>query len=298
MTTAKRSFALGTLYMLLSAGSLSLAYLFVKMSTADVPFFLLVFLRFVIPFLFLVLLFAIRRLSIKTQSLRSHFIRTLFVLTAQYSIFYYISKDTLLNATVLLNTGPLFIPLIEWLFLKYHIPKSTWISMIISAVGVFFILQPGASLFSMLSFLGLLAGFSQACSQVVFGLSAKKESPELNLFYLFGFGTVISFIPLIGKGFSFGVNWEPNLIAFVVLLSLASLMNQYFRAMAYMHRKPSTLSTFLYFSVLLSGFFDWFVFKKTPNTLSIIGAILVILGGISKIGLRYFFLKRKKSNVP
>lgn len=297
MDGTKRSFAHGTLYMTLSAASLSLAYLFVKMSTADVPFFLLVFLRFIIPFLILALIFAFKRLSIKTVSLRGHVMRAFFVLIAQYSIFYYISKDTLLNATVLLNTSPLFIPLIEWLVLKYHIPKSTWISIAISAVGVVCILQPGSSLFSMLSLIGLLAGFSQACSQVAFGLSAQREPPSISLFYLFGISSVLTFLPLLGQRTVLEIDWEPNLAAFVLLLSLASLLNQYFRAKAYSHRKPSTLSTFLYLSVLISGFFDSFVFKELPNTLSIIGAVLVIIGGISKIVLRYYFLKRKHMKI-
>lgn len=297
MTEQKHSFVHGTIYMILSAASLSLAYLFVKMSSAEVPFFFLVFLRFLIPFLIVALIFIIRRRSIKTVSLRRHFVRTLFVLTAQYSVFYYISKDTLLNATVLLNTSPLFIPLIEWLILKYKIPKSTWISMAISAVGVLLILQPGISLFSLLSFVGLLAGFSQACSQVVFGLSAKKEPPDIPLFYLFGIGSVLSFFPLLSEKTSLQVTWNPNLITFVLLLSFASMMNQYFRAKAYSHRKPSTLSTFLYLSVLISGLLDWFVFHEPPDTLSIVGAILVIMGGISKIVLRYYFLK-KQSNKP
>lgn len=297
MIESKRSFTHGALFMALSAGSLSLAYLFVKMSTAEVPFFLLVFLRFIIPFLLLALIFAVRRLSIKTVSLRGHIVRALFVLTAQYSIFYYISKDSLLNATVLLNTSPFFIPLIEWLVLKYHIPKSTWISIAISAAGVICILQPDAGLFSLLSFVGLLAGIAQACSQVAFGLSAQKESPEISLFYLFGIGSILTFFPLLGQKTVLEVAWEPDLIGYVLLLSLASLMNQYFRAKAYAHRKPSTLSTFLYLSVLISGFFDWFVFKEIPNTLSIIGAILVIVGGISKIVLRYYFLKRKQSKL-
>ncbi len=290
-----RSFAHGTIYMVLSAASLSLAYLFVKISTAEVPYFLLVFLRFIIPFLFLATVFAIGRRSIKTQSLRAHMLRILFVLIAQYSIFYYISKDSLLNATVLLNTSPLFIPLIEWFFLKYRIPKSTWISMVISAVGVVCILQPGTGLFSKLSLIGLLAGICQAGSQVVFGLSAKKEAPEISLFYLFGFGSILSFFPLIGQRTALEVSWTPSLIVFILLLSSAGLMNQYFRGKAYAHRKPSTLSTFLYLSVPISGFFDWFVFYDVPNTLSIIGAILVIVGGGSKIALRYYFLKRKQT---
>lgn len=293
MSPSHRSFLLGTFYMILSAGSLSLTYLFVKISTAQVPFFLLLFLRFAIPFLFLALYFLIRRLSIKTESLRGHFVRTLFVLAAQYSIFYYISKDSLLNATVLLNTSPLFIPLIEWLFLKYTIPKSTWISVAVSALGVVLLLQPGKELFSFLSFLGLMAGFSQACSQVAFGISAQKETPELNLFYLFGFGSILSFFPILWEPFSFDMDWKPPLLSLILILSFTSLLNQYFRAKAYTHGKPSTLTTFLYFSVLLSGFLDWLVFKQIPNALSIAGSCLVILGGIAKVWLRFFFLKRK-----
>jgi drug/metabolite transporter (DMT)-like permease len=53
--------------------------------------------------------------------------------------------------------------------------------------------------------------------------------------------------------------------------------------MAYQHASASALAPFLYFSLIISGLFDWIFFNNLPNWLSLGGAILVILGGLIQI---------------
>ena len=285
--------------MVLSAISFSIAYLFIKLSTTKIYLSLLIFLRFLIPLLIITAIFWIQKKRFATQNLKRHFLRAIFVVVAQYCIFFYITQNSLLNATVLLSTSPIFIPFIEWLFLNYRIARSTWISIGISAVGVFLILNPGTNLLSLMSLLGLTAGLCQAASQVILGMNMQKESSELNLFYLYFFGTILSIIPLfiflgISPGHLSGGGIQIEVLLFLLILSLANMANQFFRGRAYAHKKPSTLSCFLYLSVLFSAFLDWSVFGKVPQVISIIGAFLVVLGGISKVYLRYLFLHKKQ----
>jgi len=75
-------------------------------------------------------------------------------------------------------------------------------------------------------------------------------------------------------------------------MGAGTLFNQYFRGLAYRCGRPSTLVTFLYFSVFLSALFDWFIFKNSPPTLSILGGCLIILGGVMKVFLRRHILKK------
>ncbi|MFZ0564630.1 MAG: DMT family transporter [Chlamydiales bacterium] len=297
MVVQRRSFSLGIFYMTLSATSFSFAYLFAKLAADEMNLALLIFLRFLIPFALIVLFYIWKKQSIKTPYLRVHALRAFFVMVSQYSIFYYLTKEPLMNAAMLLNTSPIFIPLLEWIFLNYRIPKSTWISIAIGVVGVFLILQPGISLITPFSFFGLLAGITQAASQVIYGINVRREPTELNLFYLYCFGTIFSLIPLPiifwkYRSISLFFELKPDLLLFLFLLSFANVANQYFRGEAYQQKKPSTLSVFLYLSVLISALFDWSIFGREPDLYSIIGAILIILGGASKIFLRYLFLKK------
>lgn len=224
-----------------------------------------------------------------------HLLRAFFVLSAQYSFFYYIQHNPLMNGMVLLNTGPLLIPLIEWGVMRNKVGRSTWIGVIVSFVGVLCVLQPDSGIFSLMSLVGLFAGISQGASQVVFGITAKSENPDLSVLYLFFFSALLSLVPYLLLAPSWVIGKEGSGLALLLILSLgvASVCNQIFRAVAYQHGTPSRLSPFFYVSVLLGGLFDWTFFGNIPNTLSLIGAGLVILGGVLKICLRFSILRSK-----
>lgn len=289
----RKSLASGILYMVASALSLSLIGLFGQLGLQSLSLKSVLFWRFFCSFLFcLALLYGLKeKITIKYKLIRENLVRALFVLGSQYSFFFYMENNSLLNATALLNTGPFFIPLIAWIFFQQKIDRPTWIGLLVCFIGVLCILQPESSLFCMASLIGLFAGLCQAISQILFGAQSKEQHPVLNTCYLFFFcmiGTLPSY--LCSES-----HWLPKKdflvldLFFLIFLGLASVSNQFFRAAAYKKSSPTKLSAFLYFSVLFSGFLDWFVFHKSANLLSFIGAFLIISGGSFKA----FFLFRK-----
>jgi drug/metabolite transporter (DMT)-like permease len=294
----KESFASGVSYMLLSAAGLALVGLFGKIGAPLLSLEALIFWRYLaalplcIGFMWFIgnlrSLFPFRNPTL-------HFLRAFFVLGAQYSFYYYIQRASLLNGMVLLSLGPLFIPLIEWILTRSPIGRSTWAGLIVSFAGMLCVLQPDAGIFSLLSLIGVLAGLCQGCSQVIFGLNAKNERADLSVLYTFILCLAISLIPYLLTIDTPGEETAtPLFLLFTILgMGAASVLNQLARAWAYSHGTPSRLSTFLYFSILLSGLFDWAVFHKKPNLLSLIGAILVISGGLLKIYLRSLILRRR-----
>lgn len=296
------SFKAGVFYMLLSATGLSLVALFAKVGIGEFSLTSLLFLRFVVAtilcFIFLYVAGELKEIF-PIKNLRIHFLRSLFVLTAQYSFIYYLEYSTLLNATLLLNTGPLFIPLIDRWVLKKHVGKSTWVSVAVAFIGVICVLQPDKGILSLVSMIGLLAGLCQGASQVIFGIAAKEERSDISVLYLFVICTCLTFLPylLIDKLPAgepiWGDAWYGAPAVVIVFLGIGSCFNQLFRAAAYNHGSPSRLAPFLYISILLSGIFDWTIFGRIPNTLSIIGAVLIVLGGVLKIYLRHKILKGK-----
>jgi drug/metabolite transporter (DMT)-like permease len=311
MSEQKQSFHYSMAYMSFSASCLSASFLFMKLGMQGLPFLVFIFLRFVSPLLVLcVWLIGTGRLkqSLHTKvSFSSHLLRAFSVLAFQYSILFYLTQNSLLNATVLLNAGPLFIPLIEKVFLKHKIGKSTVISLIVSAIGMILILQPEAGILNSFMFIGLLAAFMQGCSQVLYSMYATTEAHGSSLFYLFFLCSVFSFFVLLGGIFGFHI---PSLSAstsalasvfsnaklglFLFLMAVCNLGNQFFRGLAYASGgRAGNLAPFLYFSVLLSGLFDWLIFHHLPTIWTIIGSCLVILGGVLKIYLRRLFLKKQ-----
>lgn len=295
---SKTSYEWGVLWMLLSATMLSCSFFFLKINIASINYFFLLLLRFSIPLIVVTLIIILFRdwKAFKT-TIGLQISRALCVVIAQYGFAYYISKNTLLNATVLLNAAPLFIPLIEWLFLKHKPGKSTIAGALISFFGVILILRPTASLFTPLSAVGLIAAVAQASSQILFGMRPKSQSVLSGLFYLFLLTSAFSLFVFL---FAEEAEKLPDmntvhgwLLLSVILMGFATLLNQYFRGLAYRCGRPSTLATFLYFSVFVSFCFDWFFFHNIPTFLSIMGSLLVLAGGFIKIYLRAHILKKR-----
>jgi drug/metabolite transporter (DMT)-like permease len=299
----KHSFSKGVIYMLISSVGLSLTGLLGKISTEDISLTGLVFFRFLSAFIFCLMLYGfLGKLKWRHRDwhIKSNLLRAFFVLGAQYSFYYYIQKDTLLNGMALLNTGPLFIPLIEKIFLGNRIGKSTWISIVVSFVGVMLILQPSAGIFSVVSLVGFCSGIFQAGSQVIFGLNSKGENVEFSVMVLFALCAIASFPFYL----TLDNVWQQPAVSTTVIvllfagLGIASIINQLARAEAYKYSTPARLASFLYFSVVLAGLYDWIVFHSPPNLLSCAGALLVILGRILKIVLRRRFIRQKEKQFP
>lgn len=284
--------------MLVSATGLSLTALFGKLGNELFSLPALIFWRYSISFLFCLLFFSIRG-TIKgffaQRNYKLHLLRAILVLLSQYSFYYYLKHNSLLNATVLLNLGPLFIPIIEWGVLKKRVGRSTWVGVLISMVGAVLILQPDQDILTFVSFIGLLSGVAQGASQVVFGINSRKENVDLGIFNLFLLCALFSSIPFLLEHTPMWLeapewSWAAALIS---LLAIASIANQIFRSIAYKHASPSRLAAFFYFAVLLAGLWDWIIFHHPPNLLSVCGATLVILGGTLKIWIHYAKQKKK-----
>jgi drug/metabolite transporter (DMT)-like permease len=294
----KESFHVGVIFTLLSATALALSGLFGKLGGEELTLSALVFWRFFSAFVLCLTLFALLgylKGGIAASHFKMNFVRAFFTLGAQGGFYYYIQSNTLLNGMVLLSTGPLFIPLIEWAILRRHIGKSTWISLIISFIGVVCVLQPDAGIITAASLIGLLAGLCQGISQTLFGMTSHEKNPEIGVLVLFFYCALISLVPYL----LFGATWQTGkglgswAIILILTLGVVSVLNQWTRSAAYQRSTPSRLSPFLYFSVPLAGLFDWWIFGRMPNLLSLIGMILVIGGGLLKIYLRKHILSKK-----
>jgi drug/metabolite transporter (DMT)-like permease len=288
---SKEEFERGAAYMLLSSLMLSFFTLFAKFATDNTSFFLLLFLRFGIPLLFLIpyllwtmpltKLFLIG--DIKMQLLRSGCI-----LIYQYSLFYYLTYASLLDATVMQNTAPLFMPILERIFFKHHFDKKVLLTIFISFVGVLCILQPDSGIFAKLSIAGLLAPLGQAGSQVLYGHQAKRENQNTTLFYQFFLCSIFTAIVYIFSNEFFRSSYALEKYSFwlwmnIALMGVVSILNQAFRGIAYKHGKASALAPFLYVSIIFSAILDWAIFHHYPNWLSLVGAILVIIGGMIQV---------------
>lgn len=284
--------------MLLSGASLSILGLLGKIGLQHFSLPSLIFWRFFAAFL-LCLIWAkkkgkVRLLSFKQLKLNA--LRAILVLGSQYSYFYLAETTSLLQATIWINMGPLFVPLLEKIFLRQNIGKSTSIGLIVAFAGALCVLQPSSEeIFSLLDCTGILTGLLQAASQIVFAMGSAEEKSSLPIVYLFFFCSIFSALPyqMLAPS-TVPIQAIPYSVwACILALGLASAVNQLSRAEAYQLGSPGKLAVFLYVSVPLATLWDFLLFHNQPNLLSLIGSLLVIVGGALKFSLHQRSHKRK-----
>lgn len=215
--------------------------------------------------------------GIKTSRVWLHILRAVGGLLSQALMFVAVKKMPLMNAVLLTNSAPLFIPLITWAWLKEKISGIVWASLLVGFVGVMMILKPSAALLSdPAALLATSAAVFSAFALVTVNRLSTTETTERILFYYFLISSVAALPFAIAT-------WKmPTAIEWLYLAGIGLTMaaSQLLIILAYRHASAGRVAPFNYSVVVFSGLIGWFVWKNTPDLLSLFGVVLVSAGGI------------------
>ncbi|QVL55607.1 MAG: DMT family transporter [Simkaniaceae bacterium] len=167
--------------------------------------------------------------------------------------------------------------------MKERITHRIWFGIIVSFVGVILVLQPGSGLFKYQALWALVSGVSMAASQAFNRKVAQQVPSKTIVVYLVLLSIVISFVPL------FFINWEATLSAWLhhqpllwlsilILAGVMSWIYQLARTQAVAKVKVGQIMPLSYTGVVFAGLLGWVFFHEIPDTLSLIGAVLVVSG--------------------
>jgi len=255
-------------------------YARISQELASLP--LAIFLRFLIPMVFCLFFLAFRSLKeLFETNIKVQIVRGFWGIVAQYSLFYSLRGISLLDATLLLNTSPLFIPILAWLFLKKRIEWRTGIGLIVGFFGIILVLKPTEGIVNLYAFFGLLAGFSAGTSQVCLQKVSKESKVSTNIFQWSLWCLLFSILPLFAMEPVLHFKSSPGWMFLIVFLTLGifSFGNQIFRSWGYyLAKNPVNLAPLLYLSVIVSGIIDWVLYQSLPDIFTIAGAVLVVIG--------------------
>jgi len=285
----------GVLYMVYSSFFLSLLNFNVKICIGPLGVIESTFLRYFTPLLALipVLLWRKEWHELRIQAgVGMHLLRSVCAVTAQVFLNYYLTRGSLLNATVFWATGPIYVPIIVKLLFRQKTPLITWVATLISLLGVAMMVKPTDGIFSLFSFWGFAAGISMAFTQIVWGQNVEKGSVMENLFYLYLFSSVLAFLVWITIGeTAFGSDRTPGtplLWISIVSLAITSIGNQLFRSKAYQQAPPYLLTPILYVAVVGSGILDILVYHNWPDVWGYCGFGLIAIGTL----IKWWYLKK------
>jgi drug/metabolite transporter (DMT)-like permease len=249
----------------------------VKTASRTLPNPMVVFLRSVMGLTFL-MPWAVRvgPAGLRTAALAEHVVRGLAGLGAMYCFFYAIAHMPLADAVLLNYSLPLFMPFVAWLWLKEPIPGRLFGPLLIGFLGLVLILKPGLDLFNPVALVGVLAALFAALAQTGIRRLSLTEPTTRIVFYFALISTVFSAFPLLAA-------WKtptPALWGVLLALGLFATAGQLFLTRAYAHAPAAEVGPFIYTSVVFAALFDWLVWGKLPDGLSVAGALLVVTAGI------------------
>lgn len=236
---------------------------------------------------FFVFLTMARKESFKRffSTFRYDFLRALFAMIAQYLLVAYLVRSSLLAATLLYATGPLFVPVISRIF--YHVKMNSWVLLciVLSFFAIVLILHPSLTVFETPIWLGLGAGFFNAFSQVICHKATKNVPAKIHTFRMYAYSSLLCLIPVFFDVHHqihniMDADWSCVLLLLLLGRMLGSTMQQTLRAKAFtLVNKAASLAPFMYTSIIYAVFIDWAVFHQVPGVLTWSGILLFVVSG-------------------
>ncbi|HEX37594.1 MAG TPA: DMT family transporter [Candidatus Cloacimonetes bacterium] len=230
-----------------------------------------------------------KKVSLKPQYPLLVFGRVITGLISMYFYFVAIKFVPLVDATLLQNTTPIFIPIIAFFVFRKKITLKMWTVMIVGFIGVTMVLHPGKGAVNPGDLIALLSGFFSGLSTVIIKLlDDKNESEKLIIFWFLAFTTISMGIWALADWTTPVGNAWLYLIGAGVFMALFQLLLIF----AVKYASTTTISPFIYLSVVFSGFIDWIVWNQIPTLLTVFGATVVIASAIISA------LHHTKHNIP
>ena len=269
----------GVLWMIIATSFFAIMGTFVKIGSEFFSETELVFYRSAISLILVLMLIMKNKVSIKTNYIRLHFLRSITGFLSLLAFFYAINKLPLSSAISLNYTSPLFLGLLLTIILKRKLNKFLFIIICVGFFGTFLLLKPtfiNQNYFA--GFMGLASGFGAAFAYLYITQLGQLKEPDIRtVFYFTGFSTIGSAAILLFEEINIP---DLNQIYILIGLGLSATIAQISLTKAY--RVGNTLGNagLSYLTVIFSTLIGLIYFKEYLDFQSIVGICLIILSGV------------------
>ncbi len=216
------------------------------------------------------------------QALQLYLLRAVFGLCGFYLFVWAASLGSLVDATVLLNTTPVFIPLLGVLALGKQISLRLWGAIALGFAGLLLVVQPNAELLrNPANLVGLGAGFAAAVEFLTVRRIGETQTPLSQTLYYLLMGSVLMAPIALWQ-------WRSLTLSTLGIIAVAAglfLTFQLLLVQAYRFAEPHQIGVFQYSSVIFAAAIGWLFFDEIPNGIALAGMVLICAGGALSIYL-------------
>ncbi len=268
----------GIIFAILAYFSFSILDAIQKSAVLYYSVFQLLFIKYTFVFL-LSILEARRSKNIsfyRSNNLKLQIIRSLLSILESGCFVLSFKYLSLANAHSIGALAPILVVVLSVFILNESVSIKTWVAIFIGFIGVLVIMRPGSDVFSVKSFIPLIAAFFLGLYQIATKKMTYYDAPEVSLFYSSVVGIFITSV----MAFYF---WQPmNLksLNFFLPIGLFFSLGIYFQILALDNARASIVQPFHYTLIFWAIIFGFFFYGDIPDLLTIIGAIIITASGI------------------
>jgi drug/metabolite transporter (DMT)-like permease len=183
------------------------------------------------------------------------------------------------DATALLFTASLFIPVLGVIFLKETVGPYRWSAVAIGFIGVVIMSHPSGEVHTLGIMVALFAALMHATLQIILRYLSRFESPETISFYFFVIGIFLTALPLPF------IAVQPTMaeVPLIIGVGLSGAAAQWLLSIAFRNARAAVVTVFNYSSIVWATLFGWMIWNEWPLPTVIVGATIVIASNILMI---------------
>ena len=278
LASASRRQLLGIVLICLAVLCFALLDSLSKLLTAYYAVASLVWVRYAVHTLLMVVAFGPRRGMglIRTARPWMLVLRGLLLLACTVLMITGLRYIPLAEATAILYLSPLLVTLLSIPLLRERVDQRNWVAAVMGFIGVLIIVRPGSEVLTPAIALPLLAAVCNSLYQIVTRHLGGTESPVAMNF-------ITGLVGVVVMSFAAGFTWTtptPRHALLMVVMGAAGMAGHLLLIKAFQHASPATLAPFTYGHIAWAVLLGYLVFGALPDLGSVLGMCIIAACGL------------------
>lgn len=267
----------GIVWMLITAFFFVCVHATGKFLTASYPVVQVVWGRYVFHLALAVLILApqLKRL-LRTGNLKLQLLRSTFMLGSTVCYFAGVQYLPLTEANAINFLTPILVVILAQPVLGEQVGLRRWIGVGLGFVGAMIVIRPGSGLMDVAAGFLIMSALSNACYQLSTRKLGAIDNPLTTLLFTAIVGSICATlaVPFV---------WEPmDLQGWLLMLAIGAfaIIGHFALINAFRLATASSVAPFSYSMLIWSTVFGYLVFDQLPEYWAILGAAVIVIGGI------------------
>ena len=220
------------------------------------------------------------RNSLRTPTLKNHFIRSMFMLSNFLCVIYALGNLPVASFYVIIFLYPFVLNILSMIVLKERVSSQRWIAIATALLGIIVAFRPDSIPFTLPAMVALLSCFCNASATISVKFINKTDHWLTYTMYLMIFQTPIIIGLMLWNGLSLLPHFDMHMIFWFALGGLAYAAGLSIMPQAIQRIDASLVGALIYIVFPWGVFYGYFIFGDVPDHWTLLGAAIIIASGL------------------